>query len=111
MARYPGLTAHLICESLGYFTPLSAAGAILAHIQGRSNACEWYLSMAAPRRPASIFDEDSPTRSLTEIGRDTLARAFGRRHHHRGYMASYRQARLLVERELAGGSPALFQSW
>lgn len=101
MRRYPLLTAHLVCESLGYFTPLAAAGAILAHIQGQPNACEWYLHMAA----------GTPPTKLTEVGRRILARAFSSRHHHQGYMASYQKARLLVEQELAGTSPTLFQSW
>lgn len=111
MRRYPLLTAHLVCESLGYFTPLAAASAILAHIQGHGNACEWYLHMAAGRRPATAFDPGTPPRPLTEVGRQTLARAFASRHHHKGYMASYQKARLLVEQELAGASPTLFQSW
>lgn len=33
--RYPILVAHMICESLGYFTPNAAANALLAHIEGR----------------------------------------------------------------------------
>lgn len=111
MRRYPLLTAHLVCESLGYFTPLAAAGAILSHIQGQGNACEWYLHMAAGRRPTTAFDPGTPPKSLTEVGRQTLTRAFRSRHHHNGYMASYQKARLLVEQELAGADPTLFQSW
>ena len=111
MARYPLLTAHMICESLGYFSPTGAANAILAHIQGQSNACEWYLHMAAPPPPASYGGKPPPRRTLQEVNRATLARAFSARRHHRGPMAEYARARALVERELAGGVSNLFQSW
>ena len=39
LRRYPRLVSHLICESLGYFTPEGAAGAILAVIQNQSCVC------------------------------------------------------------------------
>ena len=87
MARYPILTAHLICESLGYFSPVAAANAILAHIEHKSFACEWYLDMAAPRPPTSPSGTAQPARRLQDVGRQTISRAFADRRYHRGYMA------------------------
>ena len=99
MRRYPRLTAHLICESLGYFTPKSAANAILQHRQGREFGCEWYSHMA------------SGDRSLLQVGADTLQAAFRRRRNHRGYMAEYARARTMVQMELAGDPGPTFSSW
>ena len=85
LKRYPRLTAHLVCQSLGYFSPLSAARAILDHATQTSNACEWYIHMAGNGR------------SLLQVNRDTIAQAFRSRRSHRGYMADYPTARRLVE--------------
>jgi len=97
---YPRLVSHLICESLGYFTPEGAAGAILAVVQGHPCACEWYLHMAGVGG-----------RSLEEVGQDTLSRAIRSRHEHRGFMAEYRRARALVDRLVKTGESPLFASW
>ena len=100
MRRYPLLTAHLICESLGYFTPRAAANAIQAHKKGHSHACEWYLSMIRPGH------------SLKDIGANTLSRAFKHRRFHRGFMAEFNRALLMVQAELAGYIPQVqFSSW
>ena len=93
MQRYPLLTAHLVCESLGYFTPRAAANAIQSHKKGRSHACEWYLSMARPGH------------SLKDIGADTLSRTFKRRRFHQGFMADFNRALLMVQAELGGYIP------
>jgi len=100
LRRYPRLVAHLICESLGYFTPEGAAGAVLAVVQNRACACEWYLHVAGVGG-----------RSLEDVGRDTLRRAIGSRHHHRGFMAEYKHAKALVERTVKTGQDPLFASW
>ncbi len=101
LQRYPRLTGHLICESLGYFTPGAAAHAILDYIEKRSNCCEWYVTMARG------YDE----KALLKVGEDTLKRAFEHRHHHYGYMAHYPQAKALVEHVRAGGEGPVFASW
>ena len=99
--RWPRLTAHLICESLGYFTPEAAAHALLDYKHGRPDWCEWYVHMAQG------FD----TEKLLEVGRKVVERALRSRHHHRGYMAHYPQARALVEHVRRGGEGPLFASW
>lgn len=60
MRRWPRLCAHMICESLGYFTPRSAALALL-HMKRRSPYfCEWYSHMAQFRNERrDLFDEAS----------------------------------------------------
>lgn len=99
--RWPRLTAHLICDSLGYFTPEGAAHAILDYRRGEANWCEWYIHMAQG------FNRDK----LLEVGRKTIERAFRGRHHHRGFMAHYPQARALVEHVRRGGEGPVFASW
>lgn len=100
LKRYPWLVSHLICESLGYFTPEGAAGAILAVIRNQPCACEWYLHMASVGK-----------KPLEEIGRDTLRHAIRSRHQHRGFMAEYTHARALVDRLVKTGQSPLFASW
>ena len=100
LERYPRLVAHMVCESLGYFTPESAAMALLGHILERSTACEWYL-----------YIQGLSGRPLLEVGREIVARSFKRRHSHRGYMAEYAVAKALVDRVRVGGSGPLFGCW
>lgn len=108
LRRYPRLTAHLICQSLGYFTPLSAANAICAHLEGRAFSCEWYSHMCSCRG-MGLFHEQT----LLDVGRDTLRRAFEGRHRHKGYMAEYQHALALVKAELAekGKTSGMLAAW
>jgi hypothetical protein len=99
--RWPRLTAHLICQSLGYFTPEAAARAILHHKRGEPNCCEYYIHLAGG------FNEQK----IIEAGKRALESAVRGRHHHYGYMAHYPQARALVEHVRAGGEGPLFASW
>jgi hypothetical protein len=101
LQRYPRLTGHLISESLGYFTPRSAANAILRHIQKLPFCCEWYSHCA------QSYDDTK----LLKVGRDQLNNAFRRRMFHVGYMAWYDQARKLVDQARSGGKDPVFASW
>jgi hypothetical protein len=101
MRRYPRLTAHLICESLGYDTPHSAARSILDYIEKKPNFCEWYVHMAGG------FNEEK----LLKVGAETIKKSFQRRHFHYGFMAHYPQAKVLVDDVLAGGDGPTFASW
>lgn len=98
--RYPRLVAHLICESLGYLTPKSAANWILAAKSYSPFWCEWSVHMAQG------CDADR----VIEVTRETVARAFKRRKYHRGSMADYRYARTIVDKSTKGFDP-LFASW
>lgn len=102
IVKYPRLVAHLMCESLGYFCPLSAANAIAAYINNETFACEWYVHMAGGSREA-----------LLEVNKRTIKRAFENRHRHKGYMADMNYARQLVWRELEneGISHGMFAGW
>ncbi|MEW6664137.1 MAG: hypothetical protein AB1512_02805 [Thermodesulfobacteriota bacterium] len=93
MRRYPRVTAHLIAESLGYFTPSAAARAGLDAIHGRENWCE-YIYTCFDRNP-----------------RPCLERAIKARRCHSGYMAEYRLAKRLVDRCLETGREPMFASW
>ena len=44
MKRYPKLTAHIICHSLGYATPTTAADILRAAHQRQKHYCEWIWS-------------------------------------------------------------------
>jgi hypothetical protein len=115
LKRYPRLCAHLICDSLGYFTPLKAADAVAAHLEKRPCFCEWYDHMAGfrMRRAPASAPRMPYEQALMEVGRDALARAFSGRKGHRGYMASYNQAINLVKAELAdaGCTSGRLASW
>ena len=93
MARWPRLTAHMICHSLGYATPELAALIVLDAANGRQNWCEWIMSCyRCDPKPA-------------------LASAIRGRHGHRGFMASYPQALELVQHSIRTGNEPLFASW
>ena len=107
LQRYPILVGHMICASLGYFTPQSAAGALLAYIQGEPYFCEWYSYMAGGSKGPPCFAEDK----LLAVGRQVLEWSFQFRRNHTGMMADYRRARLLVEHVRKGGEGPVFASW
>lgn len=101
--RWPRIVAHLICESLGYFTPTSAAGAV-SHVKAnRAYWCEWYCHMAQG------YDDDK----ILKVGKQTLLQAIKGRHRHSGYMAEYRVALGLVmaEKERSGSTSGMLASW
>lgn len=79
LKRYPGTVSHLICHSLGYCTPLFAAGLVLAAARNEADWCEWIFS---------CYRSD-PWPALCD--------AIAQRRSHRGYMADIQQARGLVE--------------
>lgn len=93
MRRYPRITAHIISESLGYATPIRAAGIGLDGLHGRENWCEYVYA---------CFERDALA---------CLQRAIRNRHYHKGYMAEYKLARRLVDRTLEDGSEPTFASW
>ena len=113
LQRYPRLTGHLICDSLGYFTPEAAAHAVLAHIRGEPCYCEWYYDWCGKvlARKAVRPTQQEWDAQMLEVGRQAIERAFRGRHHHTGYMAHYPQARDLVDHVRAGGKGPIFASW
>lgn len=93
LRRCPRLVAHLIAESLGYATPMGAAIIIADAHRGRPNFCEWI---------AACFRGDP---------RPAVRRAIEYRRTHTGFMASYQQARAIVEQVRRGGEGPLLASW
>ena len=108
MQRYRCLTAHLIAESLGYFTPRAAALAVAAQKNGESFGCEWYADIAM-RQNKPVYDPQA----LMAVNRSVIEQAFMRRHRHTGYMAEYQQAKALVQKELddTGSTNGMLASW
>ncbi len=93
LQRCPRLVAHMICHSLGYATPGSAANIIADAHAHRENWCEWiYACYNRNPRPA-------------------LEQAVQGRKYHKGYMADYRQARAIVEHVKQGNEGPVFASW
>jgi hypothetical protein len=109
LKKYPRLVAHLICESLGYFSPFSAANAISFYKHNQAFFCEWYSHMAQFEPEKQMFNECAVKR----VGRKTLLYAFLNRKRHQGYMADYKQAIGLVKRELdgKGEGSSMLASW
>ena len=91
--RYPRITAHLIAESLGYFTPMSATRAGLDAIHNRENCCEYIYT---------CFNRNA---------RACVEQAIRNRHYHHGYMAEYKLAKELVDRAMKTGEQPVFASW
>jgi hypothetical protein len=98
----------MICESLGYFTPLAAANAILAYRTGVPFWCEWYMDGAAAQARAE--GRRATDADVLAIGQQVVRAAFANRRLHRGFMADYDAARAIVERAKAGRHP-IFASW
>jgi hypothetical protein len=93
MRRFPNLVAHIICESLGYATPTHAASILQRAILGDPDYCEW-IDACWKCNPVG------PVR-----------RAITGRHHHAGYMASFKLARALVQHYLDEHEQPVFASW
>lgn len=93
MRRYPRLTSHVICASLGYCTPTSAARIIQDVKYKRANFCEWIWA---------CYGGDP---------NGAVKLAIRARHGHKGFMASYIQARAMVRRAVETSQELLFASW
>lgn len=100
LRRWPRLIAHLIAESLGYFTPEGAANTVLLFKRGQENWCEWFLHMASVGH-----------KPVRQVAAETLRRAIRGRASHRGYMASYEFALKIVRERTATGAGPVFGSW
>ena len=108
LQRLPSLVAHLICESLGYFTPEAAANAIAYYTRGEPFFCEWYHDWASKRSRKTNADMRDTVR---EVGKLAIQNAVSRRRHHRGPMAEFRRALAIVLHVRQGGESPLFASW
>ena len=111
LRHLPCLTAHLIAESLGYFTPQSAANAIAHHTEGEAFYCEWFYDWASKRLAAGNTDCTDLRSTIKEVGEVAIQNAFNRRHHHHGPMAEFKRAVDLVRHVQQGGEGPVFASW
>ena len=91
--RYPRIIGHVICHSLGYATPSTAARIVLDAIRRRQDWCEWI---------ACCYGGDPVP---------AVQRAISGRHTHRGYMAHYPAAKVLVEQFNHDRQEPTFASW
>ncbi len=105
LERYPRIIGHLICESLGYFTPQGAAVAVYKYKQGDYMSCELYSDVCY-KRGKGFFDEEE----LKKITKEFLEDSIRNRRFHKGYMADYNLAKEVIKRELEGQGPDL-ASW
>ncbi len=93
LARYPRICANIICESLGYATPLVAASILKAVIERKQHHCEWIASCYS----------GNPVSAVTN--------AIRTRRFHVGYMADYTYALALVNKAIETGEEPAFASW
>lgn len=105
LQRLPYLVAHLIAESLGYFTPEAAANAIAFYTKGEAFFCEWYYDWASKRNKTDMRS------TVLEVGELAIQNAVRRRGHHRGPMAEFKRALALVLHVRQGGEGPVFASW
>jgi len=99
----------MMSESLGYFTPLSAANALANYKNGTPFFCEWY-SHIAQCQGHGMFDPDA----VLQIGEDIVKQAIARRAQHTdSYMQNISQAKALAkaEREKAGTTAGMLAGW
>lgn len=92
----PCLTAHLIAESLGYFTPESAAKAIACYTKGEGFFCEWFYDWGERRLASGNTECDGLRETIKEVGELVLRNAIRRRNHHGGPVVEFKQALALV---------------
>lgn len=111
LQRLPCLVAHLIAESLGYFTPQAAANAIAHFTQGEAFFCEWYYDWSSKRFANGNTKCADLRATVLEVGELALQNAIKRRHRHRGPMAEFKRALALVRQVRQGGQAPLFASW
>ena len=108
LKRYPRITAHLIAESLGYFSPSSAALAIYRYKQKEPMYCELYSSLIIGRHgEEKMYDWEL----LKETTESYLKFAIKNRHNHYSSMASYKTALALVCKDLKDERSNRFASW
>ena len=105
LQHLPCLTAHLIAESLGYFTPEGAANAIAYYTKSEAFFCEWYHDWASKRNKSGLRD------TVREVGELAIKNAVSRRSHHRGPMAEFKRALALVLHVRQGGEGPTFAAW
>lgn len=111
LRRLPCLVAHLIAESLGYFTPQSAANAIAYYSKGEAFFCEWYYDWASKRFANGNTKCADLRDTVREVGELAIQNAAKRRHHHRGPMAEFKRALALVQHVRQGQEGPIFASW
>lgn len=93
LRKYPRICSHIIAESLGYATPLTAALILKDAKEGKPNYCEWIYA---------CYDADP---------RVAVNNAIRNRHYHRGYMAEYKLALKIVRRAIDDDQNPVFASW
>lgn len=93
LKRFPRLTAHIICFSLGYASPMVAADILRAADHGEPHYCEWIDAIYG----------NNPLPAVKG--------AFECRAMHVGYMAEFARAYALVEREIGHPGQQMLASW
>ena len=111
LQRLPCLTAHLIAESLGYFTPEGAANAVAYYTKGEAFFCEWYYDWASKRFARGNTQCADVRDTVREVGELAIKNAVSRRSHHRGPMAEFKRALALVLHVRQGGEGPTFAAW
>lgn len=111
LQRLPCLVAHLIAESLGYFTPQSAANAIAYHTKDEAFFCEWYYDWASKRLANGNTKCADLRDTVREVGELAVQNAARRRTRHRGPMADFTRALALVRHVRQGNEGPAFASW
>jgi hypothetical protein len=111
LQRLPCLVAHLIAESLGYFTPQSAANAIAYYTRDEPFCCEWLYDWGSKRFANGNTQCADVRDTVREVGELAIQNAVSRRSHHRGPMAEFKRALAIVLHVRQGGEGPIFASW
>lgn len=111
LQHLPCLTAHLIAESLGYFTPETAANAIACYTRSESFFCEWFYDWAERRLDSGNTECDGLRETVKEVGELVLRNAIRQRSRHGGPVAEFKRALALVRHVRQNGQGPMFASW
>ena len=111
LQHLPCLVAHLIAESLGYFTPEAAANAVAYYTKGEPFFCEWYYDWASKRFTSGNTKCADVCGTVKEVAELAIRNAVTSRSHHRGPMAEFKRALAIVLHVRQGGEGSVFASW
>ena len=102
LKRYPRLSAHIICQSLGYFTPKGASNVIYAYKNDVPYSCEYISHISGG------FDREEMKKATKFVIRDAIKK----RHLHKGFMEDYNTAKALVGEVIQSGQKnGVLASW
>ena len=99
--KYPRLIAHMIAESMGYYTVTRAISTVHGYQDNKPYYCEMHTHAAGG------YDDEK----VLEVVKRMPKIAFKNRHYHKGYMTSYLRAKAAVSQFIETDKQNDFAAW